>query len=122
MPTIYDLLSPAQARPKTFRVGSREFDPVKVGLAAQTDNYWIFDTSKDGNHNTGHEFRAPRETWKAGTLPKQGVIGPLLSSDERLAIIEHLKVRNDDTDGPTDGWMPPRSDCPPPPNGGKRIR
>ena len=27
VPTIYDLLSPVADRPKTFRVGSREFDP-----------------------------------------------------------------------------------------------
>ncbi len=30
--------------------------PVKLGLAQPERGFWLFDTSKDGNHNTGHEF------------------------------------------------------------------
>ncbi|HEX4684376.1 MAG TPA: di-heme-cytochrome C peroxidase, partial [Gemmatimonadaceae bacterium] len=55
VPTVYDLLSPVDERPKTFQVGSREYDPVKLGLAP-VKGFWTYDTHRDGNHNTGHEF------------------------------------------------------------------
>ena len=58
VPTLYDLLSPEQERPTTFMVGSREFDPDKVGL--QTSGYagFLFDTTKCGNSNKGHNYPA----------------------------------------------------------------
>jgi cytochrome c peroxidase len=34
VPTLYDLLLPPESRPRSFRLGSREFDPVKVGFVA----------------------------------------------------------------------------------------
>jgi hypothetical protein len=111
VPTIYDLLSPASERPKTFRVGSREFDTVKLGLKASDSRYWTFDTSLDGNHNTGHEFNAGYKDYKEGDPPSHGLIGPLLTPDERLAIIEHLKVRNDDVDGPQTPSIPSWQAC-----------
>jgi len=111
VPTIYDLLSPVSERPKTFRVGSREFDPVKLGLKQPDSGYWIFDTSLDGNHNTGHEFNTGYKEWKEGDPPSHGLIGPLLTPDERLAIIEHLKVRNDDLDGPQTPSVPAWATC-----------
>jgi mono/diheme cytochrome c family protein len=111
VPTIYDLLSPVTERPKTFLVGSREYDTQKLGLAAPGGRFWTFDTSKDGNHNTGHEFNSGYKPWKEGDPPAHGLIGPLLSSDERLAIIEHLKVRNDDVDGPQEPHIPSASPC-----------
>ncbi|MNL89144.1 hypothetical protein D3C87_2192920 [compost metagenome] len=43
-----------------------------------------FDTRTKGNSNRGHEFRD-------GTVGKDGVIGPKLSPDQRLALIEFLK-------------------------------
>lgn len=100
VPTIYDLLSPADERPATFLVGSREFDPIHVGLAPMTGRGFLFDTAKSGNHNTGHEFNKGYKEWTPGSPPQHGLIGPGLSPDDRLAIIEHLKVRNDDLDGP----------------------
>ncbi|HYT74144.1 MAG TPA: di-heme-cytochrome C peroxidase [Vicinamibacterales bacterium] len=115
VPTIYDLLSPVAERPKTFRVGSREFDTVKVGLKEQTSGYWVFDTSKDGNHNTGHEFNAGYKPWAEGDPPAHGLIGPYLPPEDRLAIIEHLKVRNDDVDGPQEPNVPSSAACAPPP-------
>lgn len=111
VPTIYDLLSPVAERPKTFRVGSREYDPVKAGLAQPASGFWVFDTSKDGNHNTGHEFNVGYRPWKEGDPPAHGLIGPLLTPDERLAIIEHLKVRNDDLDGPQTPEIPGAATC-----------
>jgi mono/diheme cytochrome c family protein len=123
VPTIYDLLSPAADRPKTFHVGSREFDPVKIGLATAGDDFWRLDTSKDGNHNTGHQFTMDPKTWTPRTPPKAGVIGPLLSHDDKMAILEHLKVRNDDLDGPQEPREPPSYACnPPPPRPAKVIR
>jgi mono/diheme cytochrome c family protein len=100
VPTIYDLLSPVAERPKTFRVGSREYDTTSLGLKQPESGYWVYDTSRDGNHNTGHEFNVGYKDYKEGDPPSHGLIGPLLTPDERLAIIEHLKVRNDDVDGP----------------------
>jgi len=111
VPTVYDLLSPVSERPKSFPVGSREYDPVKLGLAMPAGDFWIFDTSKDGNHNTGHEFNTGYKPWKEGDPPAGGLIGPLLSPDDRLAIIEHLKVRNDDTDGPQEPHVPSSAPC-----------
>jgi mono/diheme cytochrome c family protein len=111
VPTVYDLLSPAAERPKTFRVGSREYDTVKLGLKPPDHGFWVFDTSKDGNHNTGHEFNVGYKPWKEGDPPAHGLIGPLLTPDERLAIIEHLKVRDDDRDGPQEPNVPGQGVC-----------
>ena len=111
VPTIYDLLSPVAERPKTFRVGSREYDPVKLGLKPPDSGFWVFDTSLDGNHNTGHEFNVGYKEWKEGDPPAHGLIGPLLTPDERLAIIEHLKVRDDDRDGPKEPHVPGADAC-----------
>ena len=121
VPTVFDLLSPVEERPKTFRVGSREYDPAKLGLAQPTSGFWLFDTTKDGNHNTGHEFS--REYVKApdNEDPKDGRIGPYLPPEDRLAIIEYLKVRNDDRDAPADGRLPPAyPNCPAPPPRARR--
>jgi mono/diheme cytochrome c family protein len=107
VPTIYDLLSPADERPRTFHVGSREFDPVKVGIAP-SEGFWLFDTSKTGNSNRGHEFKAG---YVKENGPRNGVIGPLLTHEERLAIIEHLKIRNDDLDGPQAPHVPESAGC-----------
>ena len=113
VPTIYDLLSPVADRPKTFRVGSREYDTEKLGLKQPDSGFWVFDTSKDGNRNTGHEFNSGYKPWKEGDPPAGGLIGPLLSREDRLAIIEHLKVRNDDLDGPQAPNYPHSAACNP---------
>ena len=84
MPNLYLLLSPQSERPRTFWAGSKRFDPVKVGYdTAEISGGTLFDSSETGNSNAGHEFKdGPRGN---------GVIGPLLSPDDRLAIIEYLK-------------------------------
>jgi hypothetical protein len=97
VPTLYDLLSPVEERPKAFLLGNPTFDPVKVGIATvaadprnglyDKSGYFILDTSKPGNRNTGHEFSA------RFTEPRHdGVVGPALSPDDRNAIIEFLKT------------------------------
>ncbi len=85
VPTLEALLSPDDsARPRTFWMGSKQFDPVKVGYSgAEIKGATLFDTSRPGNANTGHWF-------KDGPLGK-GVIGRALTAEERAAIIEFLK-------------------------------
>jgi len=86
VPNLYLLLSPQSERPKTFWTGSKQFDPVKLGYdTGEFSGGTLFDTSETGNSNVGHEFKdGPRGN---------GVIGPLLSPDDRMAIIEYLKSR-----------------------------
>jgi hypothetical protein len=85
VPNIYLLLSPQADRPATFYVGSKRFDPVNVGFeTTKMKGASLFDTSLPGNANIGHEFRdAPPKT--------RGVIGPLLTHEQRMMIIEYLK-------------------------------
>jgi len=83
VPNLYELLLPAKERTKKFYVG-REFDPIKVGLdTTGASGKFLFDTDLPGNSNAGHSFQeGPRGN---------GVIGPLLSDEERWALIEYLK-------------------------------
>jgi hypothetical protein len=115
VPTLYHLLSPASERPATFLVGSRDFDPNHVGLVLPENgatNGATFDTSLPGNSNKGHEFNTGYVPWTPASPPQNGLIGPLLSPEDRLAIIEHLKIRNDDTDGPqTPSYPDWNTDC-----------
>ena len=82
VPNLYELLSPAKERSKTFFIG-RDFDPVKVGVdTSGASGKFLFDTSLFGNSNIGHSF-------ENGSGP--GVIGPLLTEEERWALIEYVK-------------------------------
>jgi cytochrome c peroxidase len=54
VPTLADMLTPPADRPKTFMVGSREYDAKKLGYRA--DQGWVFDTTLKGNSNQGHPF------------------------------------------------------------------
>lgn len=105
VPTIYDMLSPASERPSEFYLGRREYDPVKVGFVTDRGSStkgFLFNTRLQGNHNTGHEFRAGyNQTAAAAGDYQYGVIGPALTVDERFAIIEYLKVHRDVAPPPT---------------------
>lgn len=84
VPNLFALLSPVSERPTQFYVGNLEFDPVLVGYETEKRNgLFLFDTTKNGNSNKGHEFNNSQD---------QGVIGPLLSVAEREALIEFLKT------------------------------
>jgi len=85
VPTLDALLSPDDtARPRTFWMGSKQFDPVKVGYSGvEMKGATLFDTTRTGNANTGHRF-------KDGQRGK-GVIGRALTAEERAQIIEFLK-------------------------------
>ncbi|GLX85016.1 hypothetical protein tloyanaT_12680 [Thalassotalea loyana] len=98
VPNIYQLLSPVSERAEKFFVGRREYDPVTLGYDTtplSKSGFW-FDTSLEGNLNTGHEFRAGYVPYKPGNPPQYGVIGPELTPDERWQIIEYLKIHKDD--------------------------
>jgi hypothetical protein len=83
VPNLYEMLIPAKERTKKFHIG-REFDPVKVGLdMSEQPGSFLIDTSLPGNSNAGHSF-------EDGPLGN-GIIGPLLTDDQRWAIIEYLK-------------------------------
>ena len=96
VPTLYDLLLPpnpedaknpsagvecrsvppgAEYRPCKFMVGSREFDPEKVGLKSSGYDGFLFNTKLPGNSNAGHEY---------GTK--------VLNKEDRLNLIEYLKT------------------------------
>jgi hypothetical protein len=80
VPTLYDLLLPVQQRPRTFKVGSRRFDPKKVGFVTDAPGgFFPFQTQDargqpfPGNSNAGHEF------------------GAGLSDEQRWMVVEYLK-------------------------------
>jgi len=83
VPTLYDLLLPkknptdaaeGEYRPDVFVVGSREFDPIKVGFRNAGYPGTVFDTSLRGNGNQGHEY------------------GTGFTKIERDALVEYLKT------------------------------
>jgi hypothetical protein len=83
VPTLYDLLLPkkrngdekgGEYRPGQFQVGSREFDPEKVGLNSSGPNGFTFDTRRRGNSNAGHTY------------------GTGLDKEQRLDLLEFLKT------------------------------
>lgn len=84
VPTIYDLLSPLRARPTTFYVGNREYDPQKLGYQTEySEGSFLHDTSINGNRNTGHLFT---------DVDMPGRIGDLLTENERMDLLEYIKV------------------------------
>ena len=77
VPTLYDLLLPPEQRPKTFALGERDYDPVKLGFvvgpACDQQDCGI-DTTRIGDGNGGH-------LW-----------GTELSEPDRMALLEYLKT------------------------------
>lgn len=83
VPNLYEMLIPAKERTKKFYVG-RDFDPVRVGVdTSGNSGKFLLDTTLEGNSNAGHSFEnGPRGN---------GVIGPLLTDEERWELVEYLK-------------------------------
>jgi len=79
VPTLYDLLLPADQRPKSFKIGPA-YDKVKVGLAIEQTKFdYTLNTTdcsdrNSGNSRCGHEF------------------GTQLPPDEKKALLEYLKT------------------------------
>lgn len=95
VPTLYDLLLPAacppgdkdaECRPATFQVGSREFDPVKVGIKTEGYAGFTYDTRLPGNSNVGHEYGTAASVKDGTTLPP-------LSKEDRLDLLDYLKAQ-----------------------------
>ena len=83
VPNLYEMLIPAKERSKKFCIG-REFDPVRVGLdTSGKSGCFLLDTSLPGNSNAGHSF-------ENGPLGN-GIVGPLLTDEQRWELIEYLK-------------------------------
>lgn len=95
VPSIYDLLLPVKRpgdadngeyRPTTFKVGSREFDPVKIGLRSEGYEGFSFSATRRGDFNSGHEY---------GTVHAPAVNGQQqepLTESERWDLIEYIKT------------------------------
>ncbi|MEM1191597.1 MAG: di-heme-cytochrome C peroxidase [Pseudomonadota bacterium] len=84
VPTIHALLSPHRARPSTFYIGNREYDPGKLGYVTEKrPGSFLHDTRIPGNGNNGHLFTD-------SDVP--GRIGRRLSENERMDLLEYLKV------------------------------
>ena len=83
VPNLYEMLTPAAERTKKFYLGV-DFDPAKVGLdTTTTSGTFLMDTTLQGNSNAGHSFQnGPRG---------EGTVGPLLTEDQRWALVEYLK-------------------------------
>ncbi|MDE1460720.1 di-heme-cytochrome C peroxidase [Spartinivicinus poritis] len=94
VPSLYDLLLPKKQqgdpedgkyRPDTFMVGSREFDPKKVGFKYTGYPGTEFKTFIAGNNNSGHEYAAGR------TPQMDGTELPPLTEEQRWQLVEYLK-------------------------------
>jgi hypothetical protein len=101
VPNLYEMLTPAAERTKKFYLGG-DFDPVKVGLdITATSGTFLMDTTLLGNSNAGHSFQdSPRGN---------GVVGPLLTDDQRWALIEYLKSIPEEPGRVTPFGGPPES-------------
>jgi cytochrome c peroxidase len=84
VPNLYEILLPAAQRSKTFTLGSREYDPVRVGYSMDqpknADGYapFTFDTSLRGNLNTGHEYLTTKD-------------GVPFTEEQRWQLVEYMK-------------------------------
>ena len=95
VPTLYDLFLPkkrtgdseaGEYRPNKFWLGSRQFDPIKVGFINKADQGSLFKTDLSANSNAGHEYAA------GITAQRDGTVLPKLNKAERMALIEYLKT------------------------------
>ncbi len=102
VPNLYELLlpkyrpgdpltdefgEPIEYRSDAFYVGSREFNPERVGFRDNGYDGFLFDTSLPGNDNGGHEYAAGITAVDANSDPL-----PPLSKVQRRALLEYLKT------------------------------
>jgi hypothetical protein len=76
VPSLYQLLLPADKRSKVFYRGSWEFNPETVGYETDSpfEGAFKYDTTLPGNSNAGHEF------------------GTSMEEADRRALVEYLKT------------------------------
>ena len=73
-------------RPNEFKVGSREFDPVRVGLRTKGYEGFNFSATKRGDFNSGHEY---------GTIHSPMINGKAvepLTEQQRWELVEYIKT------------------------------
>ena len=94
VPTLYDLLLPkkergdpddGEYRPDKFEVGSREFDPEKVGLRSTGYEGFHFNVIHRGNSNAGHDYGTRRRPLGDDRFEEA------LTPEQRLDLLEYLK-------------------------------
>jgi cytochrome c5 len=99
VPSLYWMLKPAAERPTQFCMGTRDFDPQQVGFRVEAGEKQTCrhgetrfsalnsdGSAVPGNSNLGHSLEG------APGPGKPGVIGRLLTEDERYDLIEYLKT------------------------------
>lgn len=79
VPTLDDLLKPADQRPATFYAGNDVYDQARVGFVSNVASngsrqFIMFDTHEKGNSNVGHYY------------------GSTLSDADRRSLLEYLKT------------------------------
>ncbi len=87
VPTLRNLLEPADKRPKVFYRGYDVYEPKRVGFVWDVPEegqraFFRYDTSVPGNGNGGHEGPVPGTQLSYGTE---------LSPEDKDAIVEYLK-------------------------------
>jgi len=116
VPNLYELFLPScsavestigkTCRSRTFTVGSREFDPKKVGFVIKNKkefpDLFVFDTSKPSNSNSGHEYavgNTPVISLDKDGKPRRDAGGQLIleklepiTDEKRWALVEYLKT------------------------------
>ena len=103
VPSLYWMLKPQAERPKQFCLGARDFDPRDVGFrvsaggdkSCKTGETMFMEAESNGraingNSVMGHSLEAPKG--QDMKTYKNGVIGPVLTDDERYDLIEYLKT------------------------------
>ena len=81
VPSLYELLLPAEERSKVFYLGNWEFDPEHVGYVSEkSSDAFEFDTHLRGNSNSGHEYGTGKDR-------QQG-----MNDDQTWALLEYLKT------------------------------
>ncbi len=96
VPSLYWMLKPAAERPRQFCMGARDFDPEQVGFHVDageapkcSNGETLFSTTDadgkpiNGNSVLGHSLEGK---------PAMGIIGRMLSDEERYDLIEYLKT------------------------------
>jgi hypothetical protein len=95
VPSLYLMLMPAAERPTQFCLGSRDYDPKHVGLSVTTScakGETLFSvTAPDGSAVNGNSVLGHSLEGTPGQ-GKPGVIGRLLTDEERFDLIEYLKT------------------------------
>jgi hypothetical protein len=95
VPSLYLMLMPATERPTQFCLGSRDYDPKHVGLSVTTScakGETLFSvTAPDGSAVNGNSVLGHSLEGTPGQ-GKPGVIGRLLTDEERYDLIEYLKT------------------------------